>query len=293
MANWASNGGGSSGGGSSSSWVTKTSNYTASAGDNIFADTSGGSFTITLPVSPAINDSVRVLDLNLSFAKNPLTISPNGGKIAGITLSPAISTSGADVVFVYSGASTGWAVSANKVPQLFSRWSISDIGVASAPIIEADGLTIHSPDGAAPWKSYRATLSRASGKYYFEFEHKAVSSNSMFVGVADASASLASFLGLDSHSWSIDVDGTKRGTGTAGGTSVAYTAGDIVGVAIDFSGSINFYKNNAANGNFTGATIPAVFPGITYGAAAAMGKLKTNAGQCTYSPPAGYSYWDS
>lgn len=293
MANWASNGGGSSGGGSSSSWVTKTANYTASAGDNILADTSGGAFMITLPASPAANDAVRVLDLKNSFNKNPLTISPNGGKIAGVTLSPVVNVSGADLVFVYVDSTTGWAVSAEKVPQLFSKWVINASDSASTPIVEPDGLTIHSPDGAAPWKTFKANLSRSSGKVYFEFQHIAVSSNSFFVGIADSTSSASSFIGSDSHSWSIDAGGTMRGTGTSGGTAAGFSAGDTVGVAVDFSGRIDFYKNNAANGNYTGATIPAVFPALTYGAVAAIGKLKTAASQCTYSPPAGYSYWDS
>jgi hypothetical protein len=36
-------------GGGSSAWVKKTSNYTAVSGDRLIADTSGGTFTVTLP----------------------------------------------------------------------------------------------------------------------------------------------------------------------------------------------------------------------------------------------------
>src|SRR6056300_772923 len=43
-------------------YATKSANYTASANDGIIADTSGGSFTITLPATPTTGDAVTIAD---------------------------------------------------------------------------------------------------------------------------------------------------------------------------------------------------------------------------------------
>lgn len=57
----------------------KTGTYTAVSGDFILADTSGGSFTLTLPASPATGAAVRLIgngwDVhNLTVARNGQTI---------------------------------------------------------------------------------------------------------------------------------------------------------------------------------------------------------------------------
>ena len=57
--------------------VIKTSNYTASDGDNLFADTSGGAFTITLPASPSIGNQVKIIDAEGTFGTNNLTVGRN------------------------------------------------------------------------------------------------------------------------------------------------------------------------------------------------------------------------
>ena len=71
---WASIGGG----GGAAQWVQKTTSYTASAGDNLIADTSSNSFTITLPLNPSVGDEVNILDTNISWAANSLTVSATG-----------------------------------------------------------------------------------------------------------------------------------------------------------------------------------------------------------------------
>ena len=64
--------------GGGSTWVTKTSNYTASAGDKIMADTSGGAFTITMPSSPSTGDVVYIIDVGRTWIFNSLTLSASG-----------------------------------------------------------------------------------------------------------------------------------------------------------------------------------------------------------------------
>tara|TARA_R100000315_G_C5172558_1_gene99647 strand:+ start:23 stop:751 length:729 start_codon:yes stop_codon:yes gene_type:complete len=94
-------------------WIKKTANYTAEAGDNIFADTSGGDFTITLPSSASIGDQVKIIDAEGTFAAENLTVGRNSHKIQGATSDLVISTSGAGIALVYNDSDNGWRLKYN------------------------------------------------------------------------------------------------------------------------------------------------------------------------------------
>jgi len=91
-----------------SDWVTKTTTYTAFTGDKIFADTSGGAFTITLPAAASVGDEVRFVDLANTFDTANLTVARNSHKIDGQTSDLTVATEGAAFALVYSGATQGW-----------------------------------------------------------------------------------------------------------------------------------------------------------------------------------------
>ena len=91
-----------------SDWLTKTGTYTAFAGDKIFANTTGGAFTITLPASPNVGDEVRFVDLANHFDTNNLTVGRNSDKIDGATSDLTVATEGAAFALVYSGSTYGW-----------------------------------------------------------------------------------------------------------------------------------------------------------------------------------------
>jgi len=65
-------------------WFVVTENWLAEAGDRIIADSSGGSFTITLPANPEIGDSVTVTD-GYDFSQFPVTLARNGSLIVDET----------------------------------------------------------------------------------------------------------------------------------------------------------------------------------------------------------------
>ena len=64
-------------------FATKTTTYTATAGDFLLCNTSAGAFTITLPASPVLNDQVYFQDSTGSFSTNALTINPGSNNIMG------------------------------------------------------------------------------------------------------------------------------------------------------------------------------------------------------------------
>lgn len=62
-------------------WIAKSSAYTASNGDKILADTSGGAFTITMPSNPQLGNEVYFTDSTGNWGNNNLTVDGNGNNI--------------------------------------------------------------------------------------------------------------------------------------------------------------------------------------------------------------------
>jgi hypothetical protein len=91
------------------SWVAvKTSNYTASAGEGVFANTTGGAWTLTLPAG-TIGDEVSFIDYAGTFDTNNLTIAANGSeKIVGSTDDLTVSVERAANTLVFTDGTQGW-----------------------------------------------------------------------------------------------------------------------------------------------------------------------------------------
>ena len=94
-------------------WIEKSGNYTASAGDNIFVDTSGGAVTITLPAGPSIGDQVKIIDSHGTAATNNITVGRNSQKIQRSAADLTISTNGAGIALVYYDSDNGWLLKYN------------------------------------------------------------------------------------------------------------------------------------------------------------------------------------
>lgn len=94
-------------------WTLRTANYTAAFGDRILADTSGGSFTVTLPASPANGAIVAFADQANTWATNNLTINPNGANVAGSSANLVCDQS---AYFQLLYEKTGWQVSVTTPP---------------------------------------------------------------------------------------------------------------------------------------------------------------------------------
>jgi hypothetical protein len=92
-------------------WTTKTANYTAVNNDRIFANTTSAAFAITLPASPSVGDSVRIIDVGGTFATNNLTVNRNSSNIMGLAENMILSTNYEAKGLVYSGATFGWVLS--------------------------------------------------------------------------------------------------------------------------------------------------------------------------------------
>lgn len=278
-------------------WVEKTSHYTASAGDFIFANTSGGAFTITLPASPTANDVIRIVDNSQSFNLNALTIHPNGSRFSGGAAKPWIqNTQGRTLTLTYQNATYGWVVTevgSVTVPPPFTTWNPAD--KAAALVLSNSYRDVTSTGGS--WNSVRGVTSKDSGKWYYECHMVAVKSGTpeaMF-GVANSVATLSgTYIGASVAGRGYQVQGGFTYGGTYTGSKPAFAAGDVVGMALDITGNtLSIYKNNVYQGQFTSLPTAPLFPGASIATDVETKiRLVTLGAHQTYAPPAGFTAWD-
>ena len=97
--------------GALSPWKIKTSNYSASDGERIVADTTNGPFTITLPSNPVGGAYLQFTDGG-NWANNNLTIDRNGSTIEGSTQNLLLNVAGVTVECIYNSSQNTWEVTA-------------------------------------------------------------------------------------------------------------------------------------------------------------------------------------
>ena len=93
--------------------AVKTSNYTAVAGQGIFANTAGGAFTVTLPSSPSIGDEVTIVDYGGTFDTANLTVGRNSQKIQGSAADLTVATERAGFTLAFTDGTQGWLLKNN------------------------------------------------------------------------------------------------------------------------------------------------------------------------------------
>jgi hypothetical protein len=86
----------------------QTTGFTASAGRGYPCNTTSTAFTVTLPASPSVGDTIILLDYAGTFDTNALTISPNGNKIEGGTFNLQLTGDREGVTLTYIDSTQGW-----------------------------------------------------------------------------------------------------------------------------------------------------------------------------------------
>lgn len=98
------------GSGLPSTFQTKTTTYTAVAGEWIEADATSGGFTVTLPAAPAAGALVAVKKIDAS--SNTVTIAPSGGGTIDGDANATTATRWAGAVFEHKGSNV-WRIAAS------------------------------------------------------------------------------------------------------------------------------------------------------------------------------------
>lgn len=91
-------------------WVEVSSNASVGAGSNIILDTTSAEITLTLPASPVLSDTVKIVDGAGNCSVNNCIINPNGNKIMGSTDNYVIAASRESLTLVYYNSTNGWVV---------------------------------------------------------------------------------------------------------------------------------------------------------------------------------------
>lgn len=168
--------------------------------------------------------------------------------------------------------------------------------------------------GVAGWVSTETGAQtgqfKTSGKWYFEVYINSVYAPNLSpqIGVSGPAFDLGYpgvYAGGGGVGWTIVQDGRKRSNNSIAAYGSAFTAGDVVGVAVDLTGGagagkIWFAINNVwqASGDPAAGTNAAytnlyamVSPSMAAPNSAAT--LRISSSSFTYSPPTGFSAWDS
>jgi len=107
------------------------------------------------------------------------------------------------------------------------------------PSDKASNLTLSNSDRTAangsgtPVAGVRATVSRDSGKHYFEYLVDDMPNSNVMLGVTVGTAGLTTNLNFDAHGFCYLNDGRKGNNNSNSAYGSSYTVGDIIGVALD------------------------------------------------------------
>ena len=91
-------------------WLIVDNAATIAKGEGYMCDTTAGGFIITLPASPQLGDTVRIVDLAGTFDTNNLIVARNGENIMGLAEDLTLSVENQGVGLVYSNSTYGWKV---------------------------------------------------------------------------------------------------------------------------------------------------------------------------------------
>ena len=116
---------------------------------------------------------------------------------------------------------------------------------------------LYSTGGGASWRPVSSDMAMSSGRWYWEIYIDTVSSYQMH-GIrpqirddGDVNHDNDHYPGTRSDEWGYNTDARLHNSASATSSwGDTYTAGDIIGVALDMdAGTLNFYKNGSATGS--------------------------------------------
>jgi len=169
------------------STAIQTSAYTASAGDRVLCDTSGGTFTVTLPATPTAGDMVNIMDVANSFSQSDkLTLGRNGESIINLADDLDLVVPKTSYSFVYD-AVNGWLIQDNapnlsKIANDYAEYTISasytsavatqevvrfNTAVASSTNFNTGTYTYTAPNTGQYMVTFNVSYQYNSGAYWF------------------------------------------------------------------------------------------------------------------------------
>ena len=93
--------------------AVQTTNFTVTAKEGYFVNTTTAAITATLPASPTLGDFVSFIDYAGTFDTNNLTIARNGKNIQGSATDLTVATERAGLTLVFTDNTQGWLLQNN------------------------------------------------------------------------------------------------------------------------------------------------------------------------------------
>lgn len=175
------------------------------------------------------------------------------------------------------------------------------------PSDKASNVSLTSSDrtagaSSAGFGAVRATLSRSSGKFYWEILLTVPSASSHSAGIGNGSFALTNYVGTNATSVGCNqVSTTNNGYTVVNGAAFTQPNGSYLMFAIDFAlgycwvGKDNAWQNS---GNPSGGTNPWVsgvsgstFPAVSVYETANSFTLRTKTSEISGTVPSGFSVW--
>jgi hypothetical protein len=203
-----------------------------------------------------------------------------------------------------AGANPVWATPAGASYVQPCFWDYLSRG--SANMVLTAGLLKVAQSGAGGWFLIRGTRMRTgTGKYYFEC--KIDTAGAVIIGITTPANNNATIVGSNSVSFGYRPDDGLKYNNNAGAAygGITATTNDIIGCAIDFTnGKIYWAKNNvwinsgdpAAGTNAAFTTLDNTqghYPSVSTAAANVAVTARFKSADLTYTPPTGFSAWES
>ena len=226
-----------SGGGGGITYVTKTANYTMSAGEGVIANTAGGTFTITLPASPSTGDQVIIAD-GSNWATTNLTVGRNGSTIEGVASDLTCDVEGISVTMVYDGSTWQLYPQTGTSPSL----GIDDNATSTAITIEADGdVGIGTTSPQEQLHVYSAGIARVEVEGTDNVAaFKATNNQGSYAWFVDSSADKFHLYDFTDSATRLTLDGSGNvGIGSTGPAASLHVAETSSGLTARFSNESN------------------------------------------------------
>jgi hypothetical protein len=280
-----------------------TSDYLGATGGNSFGfyatpGTSGyyyyisvGVWSAAAPWNLAVNNGDKV-GIALDMDNNNAWVFVNN-TLLGKAAAPPIGTVYPAYGQVTDGIGRANTVNFGQNPLAYTPpngtfWNPKDAG--GNCLFSNNNMAVSISSGAG--QAVRTNTGKSSGKWYFEI--KAPGQANIF-GVSTNAASVTNMY-YSVNFWGYGGFGEKWSNGSWVAYGSSFTTSDIVGIATDFDvGTLTFYKNGISQGQAFSGLSGTFYPTLTNESSGAMGiaTLNTGATPFAYTPPTGYSAWDS
>jgi hypothetical protein len=147
------------------SYTRVTANTTLTNNQGVIADTTGGTFTVTLPATPSSGNQVWIADGG-SWGTTNLTVGRNGSTIEGTAADLTLDISAVEIQMIYDG----------------TTWHVYVLGGAAGVATTGSGNTVlaDSPTITTPTISGNQTYTGSGGRILADFDNATVTNRRAF-----------------------------------------------------------------------------------------------------------------